>query len=207
MCFHARKGCLRPTTDFETLRKGPKLLFQFLKDKISSMNEYKDFHNANHSSCELKHMVGVFVQSLRSVDSLKLPIRAWKHIRDASFWECLGGICGELDVVGHKFAASFWPKTAEKTWFLWKLRFSQTFYFYHSFWNTRYIIQETSLPPRGPICWGPLCRGPICRGPICRGPICCQGAQFAKQWQIGPQKVRGPICHQIGEGPDFPRTI
>ena len=70
-----------------------------------------------------------------------------------------------------------------------------------------YIIQETSLPPRGPICWGPLCRGPICRGPICRGPICCQGAQFAKQWQIGPQKVRGPICHQIGEGPNFPRTI
>ena len=43
-----------------------------------------------------------------------------------------------LDAVGHKFAASFWPKTAEKTYFLWKLRFSQTFYFYHSFWKTLY---------------------------------------------------------------------
>ena len=72
---------------------------------------------------------------------------------------------------------------------------------------------------RGPIChrqnfWGPICRGPICRGPIChqlnfRGPICRQGAQsagarFAKKWQIGPQKVRGPICRQIGEGPNLP---
>ena len=84
-------------------------------------------------------MVGVFVQSLRSVDSLKLPIRAWKHIRDASFWGCLRVFVVNLDAVGHKFAASFWPKTVEKTWFLWKLKFSQTFYFYHSFWNTLYI--------------------------------------------------------------------
>ena len=88
-----------------------------------------------------------------------------------------------------------------------------------------------NLPPRGPICRGPIChqqnfrgpicrdkiskgpnlppRGPICRGPICRGPICRQGAQsagarFAKKWQIGPQKVRGPICRQIGEGPNLP---
>ena len=78
--------------------------------------------------------------------------------------------------------------------------------------------------------WGPICRGPICRGPIChqlnfRGPICRQGAQsagpdlpgpnlpprgqfagaqFAKKWQIGPQKLRGPICRQIGEGPNLP---
>ena len=76
---------------------------------------------------KLKHMVGVFVQSLRSVDSLKLPIRAWKHIRDASFWGCLRVFVVNLDAVGHKFAASFWPKTAEKTWFLWKLRFSRAF--------------------------------------------------------------------------------
>ena len=76
-----------------------------------------------------------------------------------------------------------------------------------------------NLPPRGPICRqgaqfaakGPNLppRGPICRGPICRGPICRQGAQsagaqFAKKWQIGPQKVRGPICRQIGEGPNLP---
>ena len=40
------------------------------------MNEDKNVHIANYSSCELKHMVGVFVQSLRSVDGLILPIRA-----------------------------------------------------------------------------------------------------------------------------------
>ena len=72
-----------------------------------------------------------------------------------------------------------------------------------------YIIQGPNLP--GPNLLGPNLppRGPICRGPICRGPICRQGAQsagaqFAKKWQIGPQKVRGPICRQIGEGPNLP---
>ena len=37
----------------------PKLVCEFVKDKISSINEYK-----NYSSCELKHMVGVLVLSL-----------------------------------------------------------------------------------------------------------------------------------------------
>ena len=75
MCFQARKGCLRSTPEFETLRKDPNLVFQFVKDKISSMNEDKNVHIANYSSYEL-NMVGVFVQSLRSVDGLILPIRA-----------------------------------------------------------------------------------------------------------------------------------
>ena len=69
---------------------------------------------------------------------------------------------------------------------------------------------------RGPICrtqnflgpnlppWGPICRGPICRGPICRQGAQSAGARFAKKWQIGPQKVRGPICRQIGAGPNLP---
>ena len=69
---------------------------------------------------------------------------------------------------------------------------------------------------RGPICrtqnflgpnlppWGPICRGPICRGPICRHGAQSAGARFAKKWQIGPQKVRGPICRQIGAGPNLP---
>ena len=56
-----------------------------------------------------------------------------------------------------------------------------------------------NLPPRGPIC-----RGPICRGPICRQGAQSAGARFAKKWQIGPQKVRGPICRQIGAGPNLP---
>ena len=70
---------------------------------------------------------------------LKQPTMDWKHISGASFWGCLGVFVVNLDAVGHKFAASFWPKTAEKTKFLWKLRFSQTFYFYHSFWKTLYV--------------------------------------------------------------------
>ena len=64
---------------------------------------------------------------------------------------------------------------------------------------------------KGPNLPGPNLPGPNLptRGPICRGPICRQGAQsagarFAKKWQIGPQKVRGPICRQIGEGPNLP---
>ena len=85
MFFQARKGCLRSTPEFETLRNDPNLVFQFVKDKISSMNEDRNVHIANYYSCELKHIVGVFVQSLRSVDGLKLPIRARKHIRDANF--------------------------------------------------------------------------------------------------------------------------
>ena len=67
---------MRSTPEFETLRKDPNLVFQFVKDKISSMNEDRNVHIANYYSCELKHMVGVFVQSLRSVDGLILPIRA-----------------------------------------------------------------------------------------------------------------------------------
>ena len=42
------------------------------------------------------------------------------------------------------------------------------------------------------------------RGPICRQGAQSAGARFAKKWQIGPQKVRGPICRQIGEGPNLP---
>ena len=61
------------------------------------------------------------------------------------------------------------------------------------------ISKGPNLPPRGPIC-----RGPICRGPICRQGAQSAGARFAKKWQIGPQKVRGPICRQIGEGPNLP---
>ena len=73
MCFQARKGSLRPTTEFETLRKDPKLVFQFVKDGISSMNKAANVHIANYSSYELKHMVGVFVQSLKISGR---PIRA-----------------------------------------------------------------------------------------------------------------------------------
>ena len=64
MCFQARKGCLRPTTEFETLRKDPKLVFQFVKDGISSMNKAANVHIANYSSYEtLTHGGGLCSES------------------------------------------------------------------------------------------------------------------------------------------------
>ena len=139
MCFLAVIGCLRPTTDFETLRKDPKLVFQFVKDKISRVNGAKYVNIADFPPWKLKHTVGVFAESLRSMVCLSQPTTVWNHIRGACFQGCLGVILVELDAVGHKFAANFWPETVEKTDFLWKLRFSQTFYFWHSFWKTLYI--------------------------------------------------------------------
>ena len=138
MCFLAVIGCLRPTTDFETLRRDPKLVFQFVKDKLVVWMEINMLILLIFSPWELKHMVGVFAESLRSMVCLSQPTTVWKHIRGASFHGYHGVILVDLDAVGHKFAANFWPETVEKTDFLWKLRFSQTFYFWHSFWKTLY---------------------------------------------------------------------
>ena len=63
MCFQSLVGCLRPTIHFETLRKDPEWVFQFVKDKISSLNEDKYVHTAKFSPCELKNVVGIFAQS------------------------------------------------------------------------------------------------------------------------------------------------
>ena len=65
MCFLAVIGFLRPTTDFETLRKDPKLVFQFVNDKISSVNGDKYVNITAFPPWELKHMVWVFSQSLK----------------------------------------------------------------------------------------------------------------------------------------------
>ena len=74
MCFLVVIGCLRPTNDFETLTKDPKLVFQFVKDKISSVNGDKYVDITNFSPWELiKHRVGIFAQSLRSMVSLNQP--------------------------------------------------------------------------------------------------------------------------------------
>ena len=73
MCFLAVIGCLRPTTDFETLRKDPKLVFQFVKDKISRVNGAKYVNIADFPPWKLKHTVGVFAESLRSMVCLSQP--------------------------------------------------------------------------------------------------------------------------------------
>ena len=85
ICFQAVIGWLRQTIDFETLRRDPKLVFQFVKDKISRMNGDKYVKITDFSPWELKHMVGVFAESLRSMVGLKQPITARKHIRGTSF--------------------------------------------------------------------------------------------------------------------------
>ena len=107
MCFLAVIGCLRPTTDSETLRKDPKLVFHFVKDKISSVNGDRYVNITDFSQGELKHMVGVFAESLSSIVKLNQPTTVRKHIRGASFQGCLGVILVDLDAVGHKFAANF----------------------------------------------------------------------------------------------------
>ena len=121
MCFLAVIGCLRPTIDFETLRRDPKLVFQFVKDKISSVNGDKYVNIADFPPWKLKHTVGVFAESLRSMVCLSQPTTVWKHIRGASFQGYHGVILVDLDAVGHKFAANFWPETVEKTDFFVKI--------------------------------------------------------------------------------------
>ena len=44
-----------------------------------------------------------------------------------------------LEALEDEFAANSWPKTAEKTELLQKLRLVKPFYFYHSFWMTLYF--------------------------------------------------------------------
>ena len=63
MRFQALVGCLRPTIDLETRRKYPKWVFQFVKDKISSVNADKYVQTAKFCPCELKKRGGVFAQS------------------------------------------------------------------------------------------------------------------------------------------------
>ena len=62
MCFLAVIGCLRPTNDFETLTKDPKLVFQFVKDKISGVNGDRYDNIADFSPWELKHL-GLFLDA------------------------------------------------------------------------------------------------------------------------------------------------
>ena len=80
ICFQALVGCLRPTTDSETLSKDPKWLFELTRRKFSSMNMfiaikplYLVFTNSN------THL-GSLLRVSKSVVGLKQPTRARKHI-------------------------------------------------------------------------------------------------------------------------------
>ena len=66
MCFLALVGCLRPTTDFETLSKDPKWVFEFVKAKYSGLMAMSMYvHTAKFPPCKLKQPFWVFAQSLR----------------------------------------------------------------------------------------------------------------------------------------------
>ena len=58
-CFQTLEGHLRPTTDFETVIKYPKLDFQIVKGRIRNMTKDKYARNANFPPYILKHTVGV----------------------------------------------------------------------------------------------------------------------------------------------------
>ena len=64
------------------------------------------------------------------------------------------------------------------------------------------IGEGSNLPKNGtlgPKKCGAQFTAKLARAPICRGPIC-------KKWHPRPQKVRGPIYHQIGERPNLPKN-
>ena len=79
MCLLALVGCLRPTTDFETLSTVPKWVFEFVKVRISSVNRDEYVHTWN------MYTVEVFTLSLRvrgrpQAAFLKDPVHAQSTI-------------------------------------------------------------------------------------------------------------------------------
>ena len=71
MCFQSLVGCLRPTTDSETLSKDPHRVFKLTRGQFSDMNIFISVHTANFVLLELKHPLGIFSQSLRVSGRLK----------------------------------------------------------------------------------------------------------------------------------------
>ena len=85
----------KQTPNWGEAQTDPKLAFQFVKDKISSMNEDKNFHIAYYSSHELKHMVRVFVQSLKVSGRPQTAFPSLKAHERRQLLRMPRGICGE----------------------------------------------------------------------------------------------------------------
>ena len=58
-------GCRSPTNERSPLRKDPNCVFQLVRSRISSMNEFIFFYTANFAPYKPKHKFWVFAQSLR----------------------------------------------------------------------------------------------------------------------------------------------
>ena len=65
MCFQAQIGCLRPTSDPETLSKDPHHVYKFTRGKFSSMNIFIFIQTADFVLHKLKYPFRVFSQSLK----------------------------------------------------------------------------------------------------------------------------------------------
>ena len=75
------------------------------------------------------------------------------------------------------------------------------------FWGSIYQGPNLTGPDMpGPNLPGPNFPGPICWGSICQRPN-LTGPNLPKKNKFGPKKMRRPICWQIGEGPNLPRTL
>ena len=84
MCFQALVGCLRPTTDFETLSKDPKWMFEFVKAKYSGLKAMNMFILLNFRLVSSNNHFQSLLRISGSMVGLKQLTRAWKHTRDAS---------------------------------------------------------------------------------------------------------------------------
>ena len=120
MCFQALGGCLRPTTDSETLSKDPKWVFGMCGVKLAVK---KNMYVLILLILVLTSQSTQWRSLLRWGDAvvcLRQSTRAKKHFRYASFFGCLRVIVVDLGAPEDKFVANSGPKTAEKTQLLWK---------------------------------------------------------------------------------------
>ena len=83
MCFLALVGCLRPTTDFETLSKDPKWVFWFAKAKYSGLMAINMFILLNFPLVRSNNHFWSLLRASESVVGLKQPTKARKHIGGA----------------------------------------------------------------------------------------------------------------------------
>ena len=80
MCFLALVGCLRPTTDFETLSKDPSWVFEFVKAKYNGLLVMNMFPLLNFLLVNSNNHFGSLLRVSESVGGLKQPTRSWKKI-------------------------------------------------------------------------------------------------------------------------------
>ena len=92
-------------TDSETLIKGTKCVFQFLRDKIGRFKQYECVHASYFGPHKRKHTVVI----------LRETTRAKKRNGGASLYECLRVIVVDMDALEDKFVTNSKPEIPVKT--------------------------------------------------------------------------------------------